>query len=274
MPSAAPSPPGGSPAAADPVQSLVAGLRTLYDVATHDQTGIAAAGAVVIAGAVLSWLTWGPFSEPSRAIGGLVDPGNCVSLEPGTLPMYGCSIRVGLLTLIGPLLIVGVLVLMRPLLRWVVAAVTRLLPAGARFLVPSLVATALFTLAWAGVHWATGDLVGLLPQRLFPAAIGLFTFIVIRYDGPLRQSLEPFFQRRAAVPTPVRGVLAILVPLLVALLITNEERVSDTATKEQLVVLVGLCVGYLAFAPEPARRTTPGGPFAASASTAPPATPR
>lgn len=252
----------------------MAGLRTLSDVVAHDQTGIARALVVVVAGAALAWLTWSPFSEPSRTIGGLVDPGNCVTLEPGTLPMYGCSIRVGLLTLIGPLLIVGLLVIMRPLLRWAVAEGTRLLPAGARFLVPSLVATALFTLTWAGAHWATGDLVGLLPQRLFPAAIGLFTFLVIRFDAPLRRSLEPFFRRRAAVPTPVRVVLAILVPLLVALMITNEERVSDTATKEQVVVLVGLAVGYLAFAPEPASRTAPGGAHAASPSTAPPATPR
>lgn len=250
------------------------GLRTLSDVVAHDQTGIAQAVVVVLAGAALAWLTWSPFSEPSRTIGGLVDPGNCVTLEPGTLPMYGCSIMVGLLTLIGPLFIVGLLVIIRPLLRWAVTKVTRLLPAGARFLVPSLVATALFTLAWAGAHWATGDLVGLLPQRQFPAAIGLFTFVVVRYDGPLRQSLEPFFRRRAAVPTPVRVVLAILVPLLVALLITNEERVSDTATKEQVVVLVGLAVGYLAFAPEPARRTAPGGPLTASPSTTSSATPR
>jgi hypothetical protein len=47
----------------------------------------------------------------------------------------------------------------------------------------------------------------------------------------------------------LRIAAAIVVPLALSLIITAETRVSNTAFKEQLVVLVGLVSGFLALSP-------------------------
>jgi phosphate starvation-inducible membrane PsiE len=61
--------------------------------------------------------------------------------------------------------------------------------------------------------------------------------------------LTGFFDFRDAFPVPIRLLAVIAVPALLAFLITNQESVSDTALKEQFVVLVALAMGFLMMAP-------------------------
>ncbi|MEK7215695.1 MAG: hypothetical protein AAB289_08890, partial [Chloroflexota bacterium] len=112
-----------------------------------------------------------------------------------------------------------------------------------------ITATLFFTISWSGAHTATALQSGILPQTMFPAVVGLFTFAVVRYGPPLQRSLVSFFDVRDRYPMKLRFGVAILVPFLASLLITFESRVSQTALKEQVVVVISLVTGYLAMAP-------------------------
>ena len=70
-----------------------------------------------------------------------------------------------------------------------------------------------------------------------------------RYGPTLQQRLAGFFELRDRFPARLRFAIAFAVPILISLLITAEFRVTQTALKEQLVVLISLCCGYLALAP-------------------------
>jgi hypothetical protein len=91
--------------------------------------------------------------------------------------------------------------------------------------------------------------VGLLPQQIFPGLVGLYTFVVGRYNAELQRSLQAFFDWREKVPRFLRIVAVILIPMVISLIITYQERVSQTALKEQFVVIISLVLGYLMLAP-------------------------
>ena len=214
-----------------------------------EPSGLAKAASVLVLGAVGSWLLWTPLGAPSALVRGVVPIGNCTGFAPASALMYLCSMKVAALTLVGP---VALLVLAFVFRRTLTALVGRLrgrLPAEAQFLPTPLVATGLFATSWAGVHFDTGAQNGLLPQTLFPGLIGLFTFGVARWGPAIQSAARPFFDRRDRFPMRARVAAAIVLPLAVSLVITAEQRVSNTAFKEQLVVLIGLVSGFLVLAP-------------------------
>ncbi len=214
-----------------------------------DSTGILPLVAVAILCGAAALLGWLPLSLPSRVIHDIVDVGNCTSKQPGTRDMYLCSARVGAMTMAGPIVTIGVLFLLRAPITRGAQRLTDRTPANARFLVAPAVATLLFTIPWAGAHYKTSGQSGILPQTVFPAVVGLFTFAVTRWGPALQRRLLRFFDARDRVPGLLRLMAATVLPALVALVITNEDRVSDSAMKEQFVVLLALLTGYLALAP-------------------------
>jgi hypothetical protein len=208
-------------------------------------------GSAVVLGVcgVGAFALWDLLGIPPRLIGSVIPDVTCTRLQPGTPGMYACSMGVASLVVAGPLLtLVLVYVFRRQLMRLAAWAAPRL-PTETRFLLAPLIATAVFGMAWAGMHPQTGDQVGLLPQRLFPCVAGLFSYLVVRFAGPIQQRLARFFDMRERYPVWQRFVAAIVTPMLLALLLTAQERVSQTALKEQVVVLVAMVTGYLALAP-------------------------
>ncbi len=227
-------------------------VRRVLDVmarANAEPTGVGGAAVVLVASALLSVVGWVPLSLPARFLDGLVPAGGCVGSDPGSLFMYVCSAKVAALKIAGPLAIVALLIVLRARLVPIVIRGAQRLPAEARSLVAPLLATALFVMSWGDIHAATGSETGILPQTVFPAVVGLFTYAVTRWNEAAQRALGTLFDRRDRLSRGMRYGAAIGIPLVVSLIITNEQRVSQTALKEQIVVIVGLVTGYLALAP-------------------------
>ena len=141
-----------------------------------------------------------------------------------------------------------VFLLRRPLTK-LVARISRSLHPGFRPLIAPLLATLMFLLVWAGSHARTGGQTGIVPQKAFPAIVGMYTYIVVRYSPALQNKMAGFFTKRDRMPMAVRIIITVAVPTGISLLITNQARVSDTAQKEQLVLLIGLVLAYLMISP-------------------------
>jgi hypothetical protein len=141
-----------------------------------------------------------------------------------------------------------VFLIRKPLTKWVQKLIPKL-PEESRFLVMPAFATVFFVIAWSGAHRLTGFQWGILPQMVFPAVIGIFTYSVARYGPRLQSSLKSFFDTRDKFPKFVRFLLVIAVPILLSLAITAQERVSQEALKEQFVVVVALITGFMVMAP-------------------------
>jgi hypothetical protein len=175
----------------------------------------------------------------------------CSTVAPGSTQMFFCSAGVALLQMLPAIVVLLLLfIFRRPLMRWV-QGVTAKLPPGSQFLVAPVVATCLFVIVWAGVHYTLAMQVGLLPQIIFPTVIGLFTFIIVRYGDGLRRALDPFFEGRDRVPRWLRFVGVIAIPLLLSVLITQPWRQIVTAGPqlEHFIVLVALVVAFLLLTP-------------------------
>jgi len=233
--------------------SVTSAVKKLFRYANQDSTssGLLAGVIVFVVTALAAWIGWWPLSIPASLVGNLVSPGNCGYYEPGSLMMYACSAFVASKVLIGPLLITLLLVLLRkPIVRGIGKLIAKSkLPLDARFLVAPVIATVFFTCSWSAIHYSSDDDSGLLSQRIFPAAVGLFTFIVLRWEVSIQKTLNEFFDLREKIPSFLRILSAFLIPLLISLVITFQERVSATAFKAQIVVLLSICSGYLLLAP-------------------------
>ncbi len=225
------------------------GLLAFLARANAEPTGVGGAAVVVVASAILSVVGWIPLSFPARVLDGLVPAGNCVGSDPGSAFMYLCSAKVATLKIAGPIAIIALLIVLRSRVVPLVLRGAQRVPAEARPLVAPLLATAVFVMSWGDIHAATGSETGIMPQTIFPAVVGLFTYAVTRWNAAMQRALRPLFDQRDRLSRRWRYLAAIGIPLLVSLIITNEQRVSQTALKEQVVVIIGLLTGYLALAP-------------------------
>jgi hypothetical protein len=164
--------------------------------------------------------------------------------------MRSCAVGVAAYKMIGPLCVGVAVFVFRGRLAKLVSRVSKKLHQGFRPLIAPTLATLLFLLVWAGSHSRTGGQTGILPQKAFPAIVGVYTFIVVRYSPALQRKMVRFFAKRDRIPLAVRVLVTVAVPTGISLLITNQDRVSDTAQKEQFVLLVGLVLAYLMMSPK------------------------
>ena len=207
---------------------------------------LASAGGV---GVVTSLLLWPLLAVPGNILKDAIPRGNCIGKIPGTSSMYVCSAKVGFLTALGPLLALVAAVVFRRPLGDGLARLTSNLPSGSSTLVVPAVATSLFTLVHASVHANTADQSGILPQRMFPAVVGVATLAASRLGPAVAKRFGPALRSRDRIPLPVRAVVALAVPMLFAYVTMNQDRVSETATKEQVVALLTLGTSYAALVP-------------------------
>lgn len=199
---------------------------------------------------LLSHQLWTTLRWPAEQIQERIGARDCASLQAGTWDMYLCSARVGFFRVLGPLVVVLMSILFRKPITAVVRRLRDRLPAGGGLVSPIVVAM-LFTMAYSQIHrdTTTADLGPLIPQKTFPAAIAVLTYVALRSGPRLTSHLGWFFRRRDRLPIAVRMSLVVLLPILLSYFLTNEDRVTDPARKEQLVIMATMVISYLAVVP-------------------------
>ncbi len=248
-------PPGGDPESptvsqADNGAGATQNLSDFFAMLQRDTSGKWSLLVVAVVGVLLSYILWVPFALPTELVNDVVGDKNCATTEKGTNAMRTCAASVAAWKMIGPLGIgIAVFVLRKQLAKWIAKLSTSLYP-GARPLVGPILATLLFLLVWAGSHAATGGETGIVPQKAFPAIIAVYTYAVVRYGPALQRNMPAFFEKRERIPTVGRIAITVAIPTVVSLVITNQERVSATAQKEQFVVIIGLALAYLMLSPK------------------------
>lgn len=212
-------------------------------------SGIPALVATIVVCAILSLALWEPFAQPAKWIRDALPEETCSGKAIKSTEMYVCSAKLGFYQALGPIVLTIIVFLFRmPIKAWI-DKVSAGIPREGRFLFAPVVATAAFTLSWAGFHSETADATGILPQRVFPVVIAIFTYGVARWGSDLQRMSAGFFEFRDGFAKPIRFAVLILAPMLLSYIITNQDRVSQTATKEQVVVIFALSLGFLMLAP-------------------------
>lgn len=241
-------PPGAWPP--PPAAKRSPSLNNFFAKLEGDSSGFLSLLVVLVAGVVLAYILWVPFAQPAVLINDAIGEKTCADKLPGTNAMRTCAAGAAAWKMVGPLAVGVVVFLLRKRLTKAVSKLSAKLQLGARPLVAPTLATLLFLLVWAGAHSKTGGQTGIVPQKAFPAVIGVYTYVVVRYGPALRNKLANFFGKRDRLPMVVRVLITVAVPTAVSLLITNQDRVSKTAQKEQFVVLIGLVLAYLMLSPK------------------------
>lgn len=226
-------------------------LRDELKRAENDRTGRRALLDVVVACVIVAIVGWFPLGVLPNTVTELFGRPTCTAPagSGGSPLLYLCSARVALAALAAPLAILLVATFYREQLARAIRRGVARTPAASRFLIAPIVATALFTASWAGAHWDSPYVWGIVPEIVFPAVAGAFAHLVGRYDPYLQQRLAALLERRDRYPWRIRFVAAIAIPLLVSLILTFGEPVANATLKEQLIVLLGLVCGYLALVP-------------------------
>ena len=232
------------PPAAEPAKS-----SSFFDQLAKPGNGLLAGAVALGAGAAVSYLLWPLLAIPGKVLKDAIPRGNCTGETPGSSGMYFCSVKAGTLTALGPFITVVVALVFRQPLAGLVRKLTRTLPSNSNVLVTPVMATAMFTMTFAAIHDKTADQSGLVPQRMFPALVGLFTFAASRVAPTVSNRYGAAIDRRNSIPVAARVVLALAVPLVASYMLTNQERVSDTALKEQTIALLTLGTSYAALVP-------------------------
>jgi hypothetical protein len=202
---------------------------------------------------VVALLTWLPVSAfPRIPVASLDRLFGCEFLIPGTPLMSGCVVALALALMLVPLAITVLAFVVLRRLRFTLRhhASTRV-PDPLRFVALPAVVTFVFALSWTYVHQATATSWGLLPNMLFPALVGLFSFGAVEYGAAAEERLRGFRQFRDRVPFRVRVVATVLIPSLIAFwLIADGDALG--ALKQQLIALAEMVIGLLLLMrPEP-----------------------
>lgn len=225
-----------------PVRATDAVMRYL-ESAADDASGARATLAVAVAAALVSVAGWIPFGWPAQTLAAMIPVPRCAGTGPVTIL---CSAGAAVLTLAAPVLLLVALFVLRKRIADLIRRTVERLPAATRFLVGPAVATALFVLTWASAHHDVLQW-GLVPQILFPAVVGLFSWVTVRWNVAVQERFATFFARRDALERRRRFAIAAAVPAVLGLLLGIDP--SGFPWKEQLVVLVGLASTYLALVP-------------------------
>jgi hypothetical protein len=215
---------------------------------------------VTLACLAVCLIGWLPLSLPSLTLNAVA--GNlglwkaCGEFRVGSAEMFACSAVVGLTTVaIGPLLITVLLYVFRSQLAAGLRRVLRRWPS-TQLLTAPIVATAVFLVGWSGTHFATPYLLGFgfLPNLLFPAVVGLLTYVLIVLAGPLQRTARVFFSLRDIVPGVLRLVATIALTAALAASWSIQRSpgggdVRDPTTLQQSIVIVGLLIGFVLLTP-------------------------
>lgn len=235
---------GAKPRAAD------SKAESIEPATVSQQSTVAMLAVVFVASLVLSWVGWDILGIVPQAINAVIPTGSCTSFAPASVGMYLCSALVGLRVVFGSLVLAVAMLILRKPITAIVNLINRAVPTQFRSVLPAVIAAGFFAVVWSGSHATTGSLWGILPHRGFAAAVGLFVQITMLWGPGFMTRHATFFGIRDRLPKIFRWGLVIVVPMVVSLFITAEQRVSNEAFKQQFVVLVGMVAAYVLMTPK------------------------
>ncbi|MBT8213413.1 MAG: hypothetical protein KJN71_09730 [Acidimicrobiia bacterium] len=217
--------------------------------------------AVAGIGAAIGIVGWDTLAVPTREITEWVT--GTLSIDPTLTDPAACGVddtlcysRAAALSLIGVLAVAVALVLFRlPLMKLLRAVIGRL-PAVTRPVLSAVLATAVFTMAYANIHTEPGLAAdGVVPVDWFPALVGVTTFLVTAFASSPGGLARGVFRARDAIPTLIRILVVFGLPLATSQLLIGNLEWSAIA-QEQFVILGSVLVGSMAFIPSIHRRAS------------------
>lgn len=248
--------------------AIARAARQVLRTAAGDPTGLVAGALIFVA----AWLTvaalWDMLATPPRLINGLVatvTPRTCAPFGRGGLSDTACGLVLGLLTVVGALVAMALGVLVRVPLRGILATVFGWLPREAGFLGSPLLATALFTMGWAGVQFHARERPGLVSDGTFPAVFGVATYALARTWPALSGRAGSLLALRAAFAPRLKWILVAGAPIAISIVGTY---LWNPPVRDQIVALVGLVVGFVLLTPAPGSRAPRVGGYPSTGATA------
>lgn len=235
--------------ALEPVTFSEQKSNSFLDLIARPGQEVLAFAAVIVVTVLTSLLLAPILAIPGNLLKDLIEPGNCSSLQAGTGEMYRCSVKVGFLTALGPLLVLVVGIFVRRPIMEQVRKLTAKLPRNSSTIVMPLISTAVFSMVYASIHSDTMDGNGLVPNRLFPALLGVLTFLAGRLQTKLAARFQGPIIIRDKVPALLRVVIALALPMVISYFVTKQDRVTQVSTKEQFIALLTVFTSYAAFLP-------------------------
>jgi len=202
--------------------------------------------AVISTCIVVSAIVWIPVSFAARVIGGILQ---CSPTENGALTRYACAGKSAAINLILPIAIALILFLVRKRLASSAARCLQRVPLQLRPLVGPALATLLFAAFWAWNHYSTPFMMGILPQIVFPAAIGTFTYVSKRQNQQTRQRSAPLSWFNDRIPKTMRIVLIAAATISLSWAFGLQRLITGVPLQQQILVLVGLALSYVALSP-------------------------
>jgi hypothetical protein len=194
---------------------------------------------------VLSALCWLPFGFLARVVTRSVD---CSPTEKIASLEYSCAIKTGVIDLLLPIAVGLLMFLFRKYIAVLVVLILQKFPLTLRAFFGPCFATSFFTAFWAWTHFKAPFAVGILPQIVFPAAVGMFSYFMkerqINHMTTNRSVRSGDFRER--IPRALRiGIVAVSTILLSLVLGLQRSLAAPTLT-QQLIVLAGLIFTYIA----------------------------
>src|SRR5215212_6300143 len=124
-------------------------------------SGIPGLAVTIVVCAILSLVLWEPFAQPAKWIRDALPDDTCTGKAIHSTEMYICSAKIGFYQALGPIVLTIIVFMFRmPIKAWI-DKVSVNIPRDGRFLFAPVVATAAFTLSWAGFHSETASLNGI-----------------------------------------------------------------------------------------------------------------
>jgi len=217
--------------------------------AQAERTGLLAGGVVLLVCLAVTVVGWTPLSWPPiwiNQIVTVVTPGSCSGLFARGSLFTLCAGTLGIISMSGSFIALGLLLFFRQQLTQLVQRLMARMPQEVGFLAAPVIATLVFTMTWAGNAFHFPNRNGIVSDGLFPSVVGLLTYITIRYGPGLMERLAALMVRRDQLSPKVRLGLVIAIMWLISILLEGKVRFP---VRDQLLVIIGVIVGYLALAP-------------------------
>lgn len=210
---------------------------------------IIAAAFVAVGGWILVTALWDALAFLPRFVNGVVSsltPKTCAAFgRPGLVSDTLCGAVIGTLTVLGAVVSMLLAALFRMPIRRVLETAFGWLPREAAFLGPPLVATALFTMGWAGIQYHFRERPGLVADGLFPVVVGLAVLVLARAWPVVTREGSLIAWRERLAPR-VRWLVVAGVPIVLAVAGTP---LLAAPVRDQVVALAALAVGFAMLAP-------------------------
>lgn len=217
------------------------------------------ATAVAGFGGLIGYLGWDSLAVPTRELTVFVS--DAISVDPartdrsrcaadGSIEAISCFAQSAGWSLLGVVVVIGALVSVRAPLMAIFRRIVNLLPTLVGPVLTALLATTVFAMSYANIHSQPGLLAdGFIAIELFPAVVGLATFLITSLASSHSALISAIFRTRDLIPTFIRVVVVVAVPILASLLIADDLAGLSSIAQEQVVITASTVVGAIAFVP-------------------------